>query len=251
MEAGVAGAENRENRDVALPKSKIFLPRFHRPRPKHNLPGIGDGGWAKAADVEGLTKGGVAQFPIASPTWSMLSPNPPSRPPGQEPSLASWSGFGKRRKRGSHPLPSFSLPPSLIGCASLEPNFSRSRLCLSPKGAGVQRHRAGGAATNPGVGISGAPRGRGADRGWPLQPPRGPALRVSRPRLLSAPRPFLSSEQRPPSSSVPPPPPRPPPPLGFSFLPLARSAAHSAAAASRRESRSQTPRGPLAAAADL
>lgn len=124
--------------------------------------------------------------------------------PGKGPAWPAGADLGEGGKRGSQPLPGFPPPPSLIGCASLEPNFSRSRLCLSPKGAGVQRP---GAGHESGGRHLWGPRGEGRGRGRPPQPLPGPARRVSRPRLLSAPRPFLPSQQRPPSSSGPPTPP--------------------------------------------
>lgn len=145
-----------------------------------------------------------AQVPTASPTCPMLFPNPLSRPPEQWPSLTSWGGFGRRRKKGLPPLRSFPPPPSLIGSASLEPNFSRSRLRLSFKGAGVQRPREGGAAANLGVGSSRAPAGRGADgvgpRSLQLAASLGPGF---------SPPPAFSF---PPSGGLPPPPPPPPTP---------------------------------------
>ncbi|XDC61746.1 hypothetical protein R6Z07M_012928 [Ovis aries] len=81
-------------------------------------------------------------------------------------------------KRGPGALPSFPLPPSLIGCASLEPNFSRSRLHLRPRGSGVRRPRAGA--------LGGSFRGRRQPRGASRADAAGAAR--SRRRLVNGTR---------------------------------------------------------------
>lgn len=183
----------------------------------------------------------------------MLYPNPPTRPPGQGPSLTSWSGFGRRRERGI-PAPSpaslRALPDWLcVPRAQLRSLQTLSETQGSQSAATQGRRRAGHKSS--GWRLWGPCR-EGADGVGPRS--LGGAQLAASPSLSSSPPPALSF---PPSGGLPPPPPptlppaRPPPPPGFSFLPLARSAAHSAAAASRGESRSQMPRGPLAAAADL
>lgn len=50
-----------ENRDVALPKSEVFLPGFTARAPSRVCKGWGSGGRAEAADVEGLSGGGAVE----------------------------------------------------------------------------------------------------------------------------------------------------------------------------------------------
>lgn len=162
----------------------------------------------------------------------------PSNPPSSRPveALASPSGadFRKRGKWGlSSPLqlPSVALSDWLcIPGAQLQ---SLQTLSEPPE---ETKHCDPGPEERPpilGFGISRAPGGRGPDRVGPVagSRPNSPRLAVSVPLR---PLPLLPSQRRPPSSLTPPPNPPacPPPPPGFSFLPLARSAAHSAAAAS-------------------
>lgn len=247
--AGLGGT--REERDVALPKSEVSLPRFPYPCPEQSLREMG------AAQGKSRRRGGIFgrwgarvrkdNSRLPPPLGRCFLPTHHPGLPGKGPAWPAGADLGEGGKRGSQPLPGFPPPPFLIGCASLEPNFSRSRLS-EPQGsqsaATRVRPRIQGSAS---VG----PPGGGARTGSAPAASSRPSL----PRLAaSAPLrpPALSF---PPSSGLPPPPapppPRPPPPPGFSFLPLARSAAHSAAAASRGERREQMPRGPLAAAADL
>lgn len=252
----VAGGRPGIEGDVALPKSKVSLLQVSPSAPLAEFARDGERGQGRSrrrGGIFGTWGGGVRRNSsrLPPPLGRYFPPYPPPKPPGPGPSLTSWSGFGRRRKEGPRSPPQLSsaaLPDWLcVPGAQLQPLQTPSET------QGIRS-----AATQSGVG--GWPRipgltsrgslGGGARTGWPPQPLRGPASRVLRPRLLSAP-PALSFPPRGGLPPSPPPPPRPPPPPGFSFLPLARSAAHSAAAASRGERREQMPRGPLAAAADL
>lgn len=198
---GGGGGTGREPRDVALPKSEVSLSRFPYPRPKQSLRDMGEAQGRSRRRGAILGGGGRVRKDnsrLPPPLGRCFPPTHHPGLPGKGPAWPAGADLGEGGKGGSQPLPGFPPPPSLIGCVSPEPNFSRSRLCLSPKGAGVQRP---GAATNPGVSICGAPGGRGADGVGPRSL-RQAQLSASR-GLGSSPPPALSF---PPSSGLPPPP---------------------------------------------
>lgn len=127
------------------------------------------------------------------PLGRCFPPYPPLKPPGPRPSLTSWSGFGRRRKEGPWSPPQLSsaaLPDWLCVPGAQLQSLQTPSETQGIRSAATQRGVAGWPQI-PGLTSRGS-LGGGARTGRPPQPPRGPASRVLRPRLLSAPPPFPS-----------------------------------------------------------
>ncbi|XP_043291507.1 collagen alpha-1(I) chain-like [Cervus canadensis] len=191
------GRPGREG-DVALPKSRVSLLQVSPSAPLAEFARDGERGQGRSrrrGGIFGTWGGGVRgnSSRLPPPLGRCFPPYPPLKPPGPRPSLTSWSGFGRRRKEGPWSPPQLSsaaLPDWLCVPGAQLQSLQTPSETQGIRSAATQRGVAGWPQI-PGLTSRGS-LGGGTRTGRPPQPPRGPASRVLRPRLLSAPPPFPS-----------------------------------------------------------